>query len=759
MKNLRNLSLIIIIMILASTSLVKGQDYKFRKYGIEEGICHPFVYTINQDKNGYLWFGTGEGLCRFDGLQFRSDFPLLDSIDAGFANVSYRDVNGNLWFGHNDGTVTFYNGRHFMLTNTTEYAGSTINGITGASGDTIFVAAQNEGILMITGKKHNVDLLKGLQPNTLIYSLAYAGNNQLLIGTQDGLHIYALSAENELQFRANIDDIPGTKIQAIVPDMQKGTYWIGTEDEGYYKITAQPSGDFTVTGPDEMYRLPYENVQTLKRDQDGNLWVGTFGNGAFKIDFNKQLKRFTGITHFNDKNGLGSLFIKSIFQDLEGNIWLGTYGKGAAAMVDQAFLFYNYTNTPLGNNILSVATNTDSSLIWLGSPNGILKTDQLVPDEQKFFGPDDGLPHDDITALYLEKSSRKLWIGTAESGLYTMDISNDRITRFFHSQNSLDNSINCISGSGGKIWVATNNGVFAFSPEKGTHEHWSTNEGLPHNKISQLYIDSKGIVWIATKSNSLYAVNADKRYKIDGNVELEFKAITADNAGNLWACTDGDGVFRFSDDTLNWFSTDNGLRSNYGYSMITDQNGDVWTGHRLAVSKIDAVTLKIKGFGTESGITGDCNNNAVALGANGRILFGTTDGLVIFNTRREEIQQQGPITNITALRINDKEITPEKNITLPYGRYKLRIDYIGLNYQDPKEVYYQYKMIGYDVDTTWSEPTKQTNVLYGRITDGNYTFKIRSCNQSGICNETPVTMQIRVKLPVWKTWWFISLSV
>jgi serine phosphatase RsbU (regulator of sigma subunit)/sugar lactone lactonase YvrE len=443
---------------------------------------------------------------------------------------------------------------------------------------------------------------------------------------------------------------------------------------------------------------------------------------------------------------------------MEGNIWLGTYGKGAAAMVDQAFLFYNYTDTPLGNNILSIATDTDSSILWLGSPNGILETNQLVPDKQKFFGLKEGLPHDKITALYLDKNSRKLWIGTSESGIYTMNTSTKKITSFFSSQNSLDNSINYIVGSGGKIWVATNNGVFAFNPATGAHEHWSTNEGLPHNKISQLYIDPTGIVWIATKSNSLYAVNADKRYKIDGNVELEFKAITADNAGNLWACTDGDGVFRFSDDTLHWFSTDDGLRSNYGYSMITDQNGDIWTGHRLAISRIDAVTFKIKGFGTESGISGDCNNNAVALGSNGRILFGTTDGLVIYNTRQDETQQQPPVTNITALRINDKEVQPEENITLPYGSYKLRIEYIGLNYQDPKEVYYQYKMVGYDVDTSWSEPTKQTYVQYGRITDGNFVFKIRSCNQSGICNETPVTLHIRVKLPVWKTWWFITLS-
>jgi hypothetical protein len=271
-------------------------------------------------------------------------------------------------------------------------------------------------------------------------------------------------------------------------------------------------------------------------------------------------------------------------------------------------------------------------------------------------------------------------------------------------------------------------------------------------------VESKGIAWIATRANGLYSINSTAEHKITGNFVLEFVSITEDNNGYLWAATDNDGVFKFipETDSLDHFSIYNGLKSGSCYSILNDGRGNIWVGHRLGMSEINIETNRILTFGTEVGISGDCNLNATGVTKGGLVLFGSSDGLITFNTREERKNLTSPFLNITSVLLNDKEYDFSNPIILPYGIYKLRIDFIGLNFKFPELVTYQYKLDGYD---DWSEPTSIPFVQYSRVEDGDYTFMLKACNSEGICNETPVQFTLKVKLPIWKTWWFITLSI
>lgn len=215
--------------------------------------------------------------------------------------------------------------------------------------------------------------------------------------------------------------------------------------------------------------------------------------------------------------------------------------------------------------------------------------------------------------------------------------------------------------------------------------------------------------------------------------------------------------FKFEQDSIKYYSTDIGLKSNYCYSIEADDAGKVWIGHRLGMSSIDVNKGTIKVYGTETGITGDCNYNAVLKQSNGIVLTGTTDGLVMYDHTKEKANKYPPKLNITNILFSDEPVDYNQPIHLPYKIYKLNIDFVGLSYRNPQGVSYQYKLDGYDLE--WSDITNNRQVYYPRIEDGNYTFILKACNADGFCVENPLEIKISIKPPFWKTWWFITLSI
>jgi ligand-binding sensor domain-containing protein/serine phosphatase RsbU (regulator of sigma subunit) len=742
------------IIFLGNTCSLTGQKYEFRQYGIEDGICYPFIYSVNQDKNGYLWLGTGEGLCRFDGFDFTSNFT-TDSLPPAFVKKNFRDQQGNLWFGHNDGSITKYDGTHFTIINTQGKVTSTINDIVQDTTGNILFATQNQGIIVVK-KDLQAKLIVEPFRRKLLSSLCFTSQGKLLVGAYDGLYLYEFDAANDTAWLVSkINQVPSTTINSIIKRKSSDLYLVGTQDEGLYGLKNGITGN-----PEEIFKLEtsaslkYTSILNLIEDTRDHIWLSTQGEGIYKMDLSADSRTIATLINFNESNGLGSVNTRDVFEDREGNIWIGTYGNGLAALFDEAFVFYNY-ETELGSYIYSVLM--DGEDFWMGGENRIMKIISGVDEKRELYGPSNGIPHDEITSLYKDIKNN-LWIGTSKSGLYRMNLNTKTAGKYYSSENSLENTINSIAGLEDTIWVGTNNGVLEININNGKIRHYTTTDGLPHNKINNIFVDSKGTVWIATRANGLYSINSTAEHIITGNFILEFVSIAEDDEGYLWAATDNDGVFKFipETDSLDYFSTYNGLKSGSCYSILNDGRGNIWVGHRLGMSVINVESERILTYGTESGITGDCNLNATGITKGGLILFGSSDGLITFNTREERKNLTLPFLNITSVLINDKEYDFSKPIVLPYGIYKLRVDYIGLNFLSPDRVTYQFKLDGYD---DWSGPTGIRFVQYSRIEDGDYTFMLKACNGEGVCTETPVQFSLRVKLPIWKTWWFISLSV
>ncbi|MFW6224722.1 MAG: SpoIIE family protein phosphatase [Bacteroidota bacterium] len=258
-------------------------------------------------------------------------------------------------------------------------------------------------------------------------------------------------------------------------------------------------------------------------------------------------------------------------------------------------------------------------------------------------------------------------------------------------------------------------------------------------------------IYIATKSNGIYTLNGDEAFALKSNVQLEFTCLTIDQNGVLWAGTYGDGVFKFTSDSLINYSTNKGLKSNYCYSIGQDAKETIWVGHRLGLSRIYS-NQKIEQYGPKKGFKGDCNPNAI-IKENPLFFIGTNQGMICINSDKEQPNKTPPNTNIISVIINDKPYDPAESIKLPYGSYKVDFKYIGVNLTAPEDVTYSYKLDGFDLG--WNQAGNNRIAKYSRLDDGNYTFLVKSCNENGICNTEPTTFNLKISIPFWKTWWFI----
>ncbi len=727
-----------------------GQSFQIMRFGIEDGLCHESTYNMNQDSHGFLWIATTQGLCRFDGKNFTSNF-LGDQLPSSIAQTSFIDSKGRVWFGYMDGFISYFDGVKFTVLEPEEDSKSNIVGFVEDKSGDILAMTQSTGLIII-GSDMTMTYDTNSFPGKFVSKAYLMDDGKLLVGGFDGLSLYTRG--NDSIYFSEIGLIPGlpfARIQTIVSGQVPDTYWIGTEDEGMFMISGK-GGDleeYVVTQIGIGQGIGYSSINSIYTGDKGYLWISDYGYGVYRFRVD-EAGELTDKLFFNEKSGLPELYIKDIFQDDEGNIWFASQGSGIAVLRDQAFTFYSFEQDQDIPAISAICTKGIDN--WFGSEAGLIWINRDKVSDRRVYTTVNGLPNDKITDLFLD-ADKNLYVALEYSGVYLLKNGSQRLIPFFKADNSLGNSINAIDGDENTIWLATNNGVYSVDLKNGAIDHRSTNTGLPHNVINDIMIDHEGEVWIATRSSGLYCITKDESYTLQGDPKLEFVDMTIDAQENIWATTKEDGVFKFDSDSIAAFSTDNGLKAKYTYAVGIDPNGQVWVGHRLGLSKIDPETRNISVFGPETGFTSDILYRSINVNEDGVVFFGTNDGLIVYDSKRARKDTIAPRLSVVQLNISDSIYDTSADIKLPYGAYKIRIDFVGINLSSPEQVTYQYKLEGFDLD--WSEPTRETFARYPRIEDGQYTFLLKACDGNSNCSEEPLSLNISVKIPIWKAWWFI----
>ena len=737
------------LCLLLLSSRLSGQSYRFRNYGTADKLPDTYIYTINQDKSGFLWIGTGSGLVKFDGIVF---YPVAfpDSATNRYASVSLKDKNGNLWFGCNDGTL-FYT-RNNDLIQFPDLKIQSINALIESPDGFIWVIPQDRMILKINEKNPAEISRFGVSREIQMTTAALAPNGKIVIGTQQNL-LYCGFLNDSVKIENVVRGIEYLKVQTIQPLNAEGKYILGVEGGGIYKLIINDNKPVLSRYPDH---IEFESIdaKSIYEDPSGLIWISTSGSGLCQITLSSNGEIIKSETIYNKKSGLPGENVRTVFRDMEENIWIGFWGEGLSLLSSKAFSFYSPSENPDANSIIYINQLNDRYL--LGTHNGYFMFNSLTGKSEPFNNLAPQIQNNEILSFLLEKPNR-LWIGTKGGGLFLKNL-NGGTTQFYKSGNNSEDNIYHIASDGKDLWLSTLDGVILVDVNSGNIiKKYRIEDHLPHNSINEIFIKKDGGALVATECDRLYDIHLNSgvnigKAVISGSFKNKVLCFTEGKHGEIWAGTSGNGIFYISNDSVTRITTENGLLTNYCYSIFADSDEKIWVGHERGFSRYDIKTGIIKKFVNDFAKGGNCNPHAIFETTDGKVLIGTTEGLICYDRKEENKTVKIPINNILSVTINDVRYPYQPVYSLPYyKRYSIIIDYIGIDMSDPEKVSYRTKMDNYD--DNWSQIKFSRQEKYN-LQDGKYKFNLMSMGEDGITQKTPATFDIFIKKPFWRTWWF-----
>lgn len=747
---MRKIHLSTLLSIFIFSGLLTGQSYQFRNYGPENKLPSKVIYTINQSPDGYLWIGTTEGLSRFDGFEFyKIIFP--DSAGGRYPTSTLRDRNGNLWFGCNDGTVFNYRDRKLskiVLSNS-----SAVSSILQGSDGFIYAVAQRKVVFKINADKpaEVTPLFIASDPN--LFSAAFTSDGNLLLGTQENMLICSLRKDS-VAVIGKIDGFDYSRIMSIYKLSGKDDFLVGTDGNGIFRLRLEGNGG-ALTRFQGFSGLDILSVRSISGDTDNNIWISTAGSGVVQLSFAEDSGSAESARFLNRSAGLAGDNVSQVFQDTEGNIWMGFNGDGLSMLTSESLRFFTPGSEGKPNNIIFIGSLKKNLL--LGTPSGFYVYNLSAEKAESYFPVARQSGRNEISSYFVD-GEENVWVGTKGDGLWLRN-AGGKISPFYRSGDSGSDYITNINIKGDNIWLATLNGVSIISLKSGQlKKSFNINNGLPHNSINQIYLSADGSGYVATESDKLYRIDPESGVSVSGGQMYgvllnKIVSLAGDREHNIWAATQGNGVFKCFGDSVRTINTSNGLLSNYTYSILADSKNEIWVGHERGFSIYDPQTELIRTYKTDFAKGGSCNSNAIFESVDGKVLIGTTEGLIIYDRSMDRKRESAPVNTINSITINDVEYPFQSTFSLPYRkRYNIKINFTGINLTDPEKVYYSTFLKNYDED--WTKTSLSREVTYA-LRDGKYVFNLLSVNEEGLTQEKPLSFDINIKPPFWRSWWFI----
>ena len=334
---------------------------------------------------------------------------------------------------------------------------------------------------------------------------------------------------------------------------------------------------------------------------------------------------------------------------------------------------------------------------------------------------------------------------------------------FYKSGDSGSDYIRDIEIENQHIWLATTNGVIVLDKSSSKElKNFGINNGLPHNSINKIFFSRDNNACIATEGDRLYKIDRDFNI-IAGNATMygstinKILSFSQDREGAIWAATKGNGIFKCFNDSVTSLTRSNELLSNYCYSILADSENNIWIGHDKGFSRFNPGNRAMKIFGTDYAKNGVCNPGGMYESADKKIFIGTTEGLIVYDRKNDRKRMVAPFNNINYITINDVNYNYQPSYTLPYNKkYLIKVYYSGINFRAPDKVYYSTYLENFDVG--WSKMNSSREISYN-LRDGKYKFNLVSVNEDGISQETPLSFELLIKGPFWRTWWFILILI
>jgi signal transduction histidine kinase/ligand-binding sensor domain-containing protein len=795
----------------------------FDHISLEDGLSQSSVYAICKDSKGFLWFGTAEGLNRYDGYKFvvyKVDLDNSNSVSDSWITCIYEDSFANLWIGTHDGGLNLFNYNSEKFTaykndkqDPASISNNTINAICEGDKGILWIATKsglnklNLNTIINPDSKEppftRYEINNDIQLNNEeVLSLCYTAKGELWIGTNGGgiSQMVKKTDSSEVfinyhnQFSRQNSPCNDTILSIFQDINSKDFLWITNSGdiEKFNTVSKQFNHYNEHQGVSDLL----VDLKLSVSDKEGNIWISTFEKGLIKFD--TKAERFYLNNHNNnDISTLSSDDILSIYEDNEGILWIGTNGSGINKKRNKKFSGYrnNPDNPKSLNGKGAWAVYKDKSgTIWVGTESGLNRLDRKT-DEFSLFSHDDkdnnSLSDNHVNSIFEDKDG-DFWIGTSRGGLNLFDRSNGTFKHFRNETENVqsissDFILPIVEDEDGYLWIGSRNtGLNKFDKKKGVFKRFinipNCENCLSHNRVNALLLDKSGILWIGTSGGGLnkFDRNTEKftSYKPDSlkpsSINNQYVlSLCEDKAGNLWVGTYDGGLNLFDrkNETFKHYTEKNGLPNNVIYGILEDKSGRLWLSTNKGLSLFNPSDEKFENFDVTDGLQNkEFNSGAYCKSSDGEMLFGGISGFNIFSPEKMITNTVIPPIVLTELKIINKKVaagseSPLKNSIVTGNEINLSYrDYIfSIEFAALSFISPKKNKYAYKLegfDKDWITTDYQNRIAtYSNLAGGTYIFHVKASNNDGIWNETGTSIKIIISPPWWKTKWFILFLI
>lgn len=793
----------------------QNKSIDFKHIGIAEGLSQINVTSIFQDSRGFMWIGTSDGLNRYDGYHFtiyRYDSKDSNTIGNNFIQDIIEDKNGNIWLATEGGGINKLDVRHNRFTrfrhnsnDVNSISSNSVNKIVADEKGNLWIATQKGGLNYFDLKKKifrhyrhsSVDTNSISDDNT--QTVYMDSHSNIWVGTSTGgLNLLNKQTGFFTKFshnKKNKNTVSGNRITSIYEDSQH-QLWVGTQEHGLNLFLPNKKiFKKFVHDAKKATSLLGENVLTISEDASNNLWIST-ENGGISI-----LNKTTGLfeNHFHDDIDNNSLSVNSVYsicRDKMGNMWLGAFSGGINLYKKSTENFYHYTHNTspnsLSNNFVLDTYEDAAGNVWVGTDGGGLNRFNLKTGTFTSFKNNKKIHCGNYVLDINQASDGKLWIGTWGDGITVLDETTYRFKYFKHDPAdpksiSGNNVYTILNTKDNKTWAGTyNDGLNVYDKKTNVFKAFKfradDEQSLSSDRVYSLLEDRSGQLWVGTYDGGLNLMdrktNTFTRLQHDENKNsISNNSVTdlfEDHLGQLWIATfSGLNLFNPITGHFTVFTMKEGLPSDIIYAIQEDNNGRLWISTNNGLSRYDIKNNTFENFTTEDGLQADeFKPHAAHKGRNGMMYFGGINGFNAFNPDKVVKEKSFSPLVITsfevfnkALRIakssNDpsplkEDISYTKSIRLSYKQSEFSFAYAALDFAALNKKEYAYILEGFEKD--WNYVNSRNRAAYTNIPPGNYLFKIKYKNSSGVWSPSTEGLKIAVVPPFWMTWWFKLLA-
>ena len=766
-----------------------------------------------QDSRGFMWFGTRDGLNRYDGYTYtiyKNDPANPNSISNNIINDLTEDAEGNIWVG------TWGGGLNKFDRNTQRFINF----------------------------KHDPSNTNTLS-SYLINCIFLDSRHQLWIGTEgggaDAFDPSNLSFKHHFYDPANLKSLSQNLVKDILED-SRHQLWMATNEKGLNLYNSSTNNfDRFIHQDNDPKSLSYDGLKALFEDSKHRLWVGTRGGGLNLYE--PGTKSFKSFKKENKENSLVHNYVLSINEDLSGNLWIGTENGGLSIFDPNSNVFSNYQQDDidpgsLSNNSVWTIYRDRKGDMWMGTFSGdinLWSRDAHKFSHYRHTNSPQSLSHNKVLTVY-EDSKKNIWVGTDGGGLNLFDRSSGKFTHLLH--NDQDKHSICgnyvlttIEDHLGNLWLGTwGDGITMMDPQRKHFTHFKTDPRNPNsistNNIYRIFEDRDHNIWIGTFYGGLDVYHPQTktfthyRYSDKDSTSISSNSINCifqDKEGRIWIGTDGSGLNLFDSNTKTFLhfrhrEEGNTLSNNNVTKIQQDSMGNLWIGTMSGLNYLDVKKSKFTVYtvaqglpndaiagieidghhnlwiGTNKGLcnfnisdrtfhnydmadglqSGEFKMNASLKSTTGQLYFGGNNGFNEFFPDSIHGTAFDPPIALTGLTVMNEEVTvggknkssailtrdidETDSVGVKYSDAVLTFEFTTLNYVPGSHKLYRYRLIGFDKG--WNEIGTKRSATYTNLDPGSYTLEVNGKNNQGEWSGKIHSIYVRVIPPFWLTWWF-----